>query len=104
MQPLDESLKKVLEKYGQKLDKRMGNAPIKSSFTDSKAFTKEYEIFRREALSFTESLYERACAFAATIIKIKPKEEEARPIQKAIDFTHLNVTTESAYSLATLVM
>ncbi|MBI4154082.1 hypothetical protein HY501_01995 [Candidatus Woesearchaeota archaeon] len=103
MQPIDDSLKKIMDKYGLKIDRRLGQAPVGQK-PANQAFTREYGIFRDEALSFTESLYERACNFSSTLIKIKPKEEEAEPIRKAIEFTHLNVTAESAYSLATVTM
>lgn len=92
---------KIMKKYGQKLDMAQGETPLPP---EEDIFSRDYQTFRAEATSKTMNLYERACAFAANIVQVEPKKEEAEKIQEGIDWVGINVTPTSAYSLSILVM
>ncbi|MEA3379226.1 MAG: hypothetical protein U9Q69_06375 [Nanoarchaeota archaeon] len=102
MRPIDSETKKILNKYGAKLDIK-GGTNLMDAPSQQNIFTREYNIFRQEALQLSNTFYERACNFA-TKLNIAPKKEDAQKIQEAIDFTHLNITPQGSYSLATLAM
>ena len=103
MQPISKDVKKILDKYGSKIEGKYGKS-IMDEPSDLEVFTKDYDTFRKESLRLSNSLYERLCNFASTIISIQPKKEDEEKLTVAINTTHLNVTPSSAYSFATLVM
>lgn len=103
MQPVSGDVKKIIEKYGGKIE---GQYPknIMDEPSEREVFTKEYETFRTESLRLTISMYERLCNFAVSIISIQPKKEDEEKLSEAIKTTHLDITPTAAYSLATLTM
>ncbi|RME54184.1 hypothetical protein D6777_04630 [Candidatus Woesearchaeota archaeon] len=103
MYPIDPNIKKIMDKYGEKIDQSV-STNIMDKPSQQQVFSKEYMVFRDEALNLSNTFYERACNFAENMLHIQPKTEEAAPIDKAIKSTHLNITSAGAYSLATLVM
>ncbi len=103
MQPIDTSTKKILEKYGAKIDSKSGTN-IMDIPAEKQVFSKDYSTFREESLRLSNTLYERACNYAENLIKVAPKPEEAAKLMDAIDRIHLNITPTGAYSLATLTM
>jgi len=101
MVQIDPGLQKVMDKYGAKL----GHVENVMDQPSKGVFTKDYETFRQEALHLQNSVYERACAFAHSIIDFAPTDEEYKKnTQLAIDSIHLNITPASAYTLAILTM
>jgi Flp pilus assembly protein TadB len=103
MQPIDSSTKKILDKYGSKIESKSGMNMLDQP-TEKQVFSREYNVFRDESLRLSNSFYERACNFAENTIKIAPKPGEATLLQEAIEKTHINISPTGAYSLATLVM
>lgn len=103
MQPVSKDVKKILEKYGGKLEGQAGKSMMDEP-SEREVFTKEYETFRQESLLLSNSLYERLCNFAVSIIQVDPPKEERAKLEEAIRTTHLNITPSAAYSLATLAM
>ena len=94
----DQELKKILSRYKRKIEQHVDEddaAPTE--------FSKEYEEFRREALSKAESSYEKWCAVAEGLIRFKPNSKEIPEVEKAIETAHLNITPVGAASLAALV-
>ncbi len=101
MVKIDPRFQKVMDKYGAKLEgfESVMDQPSKG------VFTKDYDTFRKEALHLENSMYERACAFAHSIIDFAPTNKEyKKKVQDSINSIHLNITTSSAYTLAILVM
>lgn len=90
------------------MERLMKKYNVSSSILDEPSggvFTKDYETFRQEALHLENTLYERACLFAHSIIDLAPKNKEfEKRLQEAIESTHLNATPASAYTFAILVM
>lgn len=103
MRPVSKDVKKILDKYGNKLDSQAGKSMMDEP-SEQEVFTKEYETFRQESLLLSNSLYERLCNFAISIINVDPPQEERGKLEEAIRTTHLNITPSAAYSLATLAM
>ncbi|MFH1455889.1 MAG: hypothetical protein ABIF40_02980 [archaeon] len=102
MQPVDEKTKEILQKYKKKLDTQAPGSVMDEPSTD--LFTRQYDIFRKEALDYTETFYERACAFSENLIKIEPKPEQKKKLEEAIKISHLALTPTGAMSFATLAM
>ncbi len=102
MVEIDPRLQKVMDKYGAKLGNQFQNSMDQPS---AGVFTKDYNTFRSEALHLENSLYERACKFAHSILDLAPTNKEyQKKMEQAIESTHLDVTPSSAYTLAILVM
>ncbi|MDP3728764.1 MAG: hypothetical protein Q8R18_04900 [bacterium] len=102
MVSIDPRFQKVMDKYGAKLGSKFESSMDQPS---AGVFTKDYNTFRAEALHLQNSLYERACKFAHSIIDLAPTNKEyQKKVEQAIESTHLDVTPASVYTLAILVM
>ncbi len=88
----------ILRKYQQKLEGQFDFGG--EDLPDDKAFSREYEIFRDEASSFTDSTYEKLARFAGNIVTIRPKPAEEARLQEAINTAHLHIKPSDATSLA----
>ena len=97
----DPEVRKILQKYEQKLGENVETNDY-SEFESSANFSREYEIFRREALNNKITFYEFLCNIAEGIIKINPGEKKKIKIQKSINMAHLNINPEGAASLSAL--
>ena len=65
--------------------------------------SKEYETFQEEEEKHTEkSIYEKLCNFSRKLVEIEPSDEKRKDMQRAINFAHLEITPEGAYSFALL--
>ncbi|MFH1210710.1 MAG: hypothetical protein V1645_02225 [archaeon] len=102
MQPTDEDVREILNKYGKKIGSYIDS--YDSGVASNEAFSKEYIIFREEAMSNALSAYEKLCSFAEGLIKVSPKEEEREELEHAIKTAHINITPDGATSFATLVL
>ncbi len=102
MVKVDPRFEKVMNKYGAKLGAKFESSMDKPS---AGVFTKDYSTFRKEALQVENSLYERACKFAHSILDFSPTNQTyKKQVEEAINATHLDVTPAAAYTLAILVM
>lgn len=100
---IDSEMRKIMEKYGSKADSKLGeNVMDKPSM--AQVFSREYGVFKDEALTYTDNFYERACNFSEKILKVSPKPDEAAKLQEAIDRVHIDITPSGAYAFATLTM
>ena len=93
-----EDVKDILDKYGKKLDEQAGG--YDESFVSNQAFSREYMIFRNEALSTVISIYEKAAAFAGNIINVKLSNKDELEISKSIRMVHINMEPYMAGSFA----
>lgn len=90
----------ILRKYSEKLDRSMDPDQYNSETGD---FSREYEIFRKEALDKQVTVYEEWCNNLVKILKIKVKDKEREKLEESIDVAHLNITSEGAASFAAFV-
>ena len=102
MVAIDPRFQRVMDKYGAKLGGKVQSAMDQPS---SGVFTKDYDIFRKEALYLQNSLYEKACKFSQKIVNFAPaKAEQKKALQNAITEVHLDITPAGAFTLSILVM
>ena len=97
---MDEDIKKILDKYQAKIKE---NVETIDTYEPDQGFTREYKIFREEALSTTLNNYEKICNFIGDTISIKPKEEDYKRLQDSIDAIHLEITPEQASGFAVFI-
>ena len=101
MVKIDPAFQKIMDKYGSKLGNQFQSTMDRPS---SGAFTKDYDTFRKEALRLENSLYERSCNFASSLLNFSSSDKEYnKKVQNAIDYIQLNITPGSAYTLSILV-
>ncbi|MEK6941025.1 MAG: hypothetical protein AABW49_03945 [Nanoarchaeota archaeon] len=86
----------ILRKYQYKLGGDTGG------LSDNETFSREYEIFREEALDNTDTFYARIARKAGRIITVNPKPEEEEKLQESIEWAHLTMRPSDATSLAAL--
>ncbi len=94
----DDELREVARKYGARFGE-MGYEDL-SYF---KVFSKEYDIFRKESLAGSNSLYEKLCNFAGRTFNIKANKKDEPKIKESIEVSHLNITTSGATSFAVFI-
>lgn len=97
------NIENIMGKYGLKIDSRLGPNMMDQPGPE-KIFSKDYMVFRDEALKEHFGFYEQACNFAERVVKVEPKPEDAAKLQEAIERCHMRITPAGAYSLGTLVM
>ncbi len=97
---MDEDIKRILEKYQNKIKE---NIEIDDEYELEKGFTREYKIFREEALSVTLTNYEKICSLIGNKISIKPKEDDYKKLQNSIETIHLEITPEQAAGFAVFI-
>jgi len=97
----DEFVPDVLNKYRQKLGKNVAFDDIEH-FTGDK-FSREYSVFRKEALESSVTQYEEWCNKASKIITLKAPEKDRIALQDAINRAHLNINVEGALSFSIVV-
>ncbi|MEM4244731.1 MAG: hypothetical protein QW404_00135 [Candidatus Nanoarchaeia archaeon] len=103
MRPGEEDVNEILKKYGKKIEGYIESYDKEQ--ISNEAFSKEYLIFREEAITKTMTLYEKLCNFSEKLISTKPsKPEEREELEEAIRVTHLNITPEGALSLGSVTL
>lgn len=86
----------VLRKYEERFGREINPSFIKPT----KTISREYEIFREEALEGDVTFYEKMCGFSEKIIKINPSEEEKNRLEESIKIAHLSITPTGAVSFS----
>lgn len=86
----------LVRRYKEKLKAEIeGSVPL-----SSKNVSREYGIFREEALPKHLSLYERLCNFSEKFIHLKLKPETKEKLQTNIDVCHLHITPEGSVAFS----
>ncbi len=80
---------------------RYKDAFVTSEFSE-RVMSKDYEVFRREALIGKTGFYERACQFSQRLLTVSPNAQERARLLVSIETSHLQITPEGAASFATL--
>ncbi len=88
----------ILKRYESKLGASINLDTME--FFPGESFSREYVIFRREALEREVGRYERLCHLAERFFHITAKEKDRVRIEKAIETAHLDITSQGAVSLA----
>jgi hypothetical protein len=96
----EQDLRNLIAKYKGKMEKQLGT-PVKSK-TEVPIFSREYQEFKKELMPARMTLYEKLCNKSEKILKIKPKPETAKKLQKSIDIAHLNITPVGVVSFSIL--
>lgn len=93
--PVIDSSKLILDKYQSAITSQLALAQVEQP---QRIYSRQYEIFREEALPKNLSRYEKLCKYFGRFnIKI-PSQDAA--IQEAINITHLHITPSDATSFA----
>jgi len=102
MRPGDEDVHEILDKYSKKIGEYAES--YNQDLLSNEAFSKEYTIFRDEAMTRALTIYEKLCNSSEKLIKVSPKEEERKKLEEAIKTAHLNINPEGATSFATIIL
>ena len=97
---MDEDIKKILDKYQNKIKE---NIEIIDEYNPDEGFTREYKIFREEALSATLSNYEKICNSIGDKISVKLKDDDYKKLNDSIEAIHLEITPEQASGFAVFI-
>ncbi len=89
----------IIKRYEEKLQEQVGDELLASGGMMSK----DYEIFRREALEKRVSSYEKWCNFCEKLLKVKVKETDRDKLLGSIETAHLDITPEGAASFAVII-
>lgn len=92
------STDEVLRKYQERLEGMSPDALIRPT-----VHSREYTLFRKEALEKTYTYYERWCTFAEKILPVKPNQKDLQKLQESLHACHLEITPASTASFAALV-
>ncbi|MBS3108542.1 hypothetical protein J4409_01595 [Candidatus Woesearchaeota archaeon] len=95
---VDESVRDILHKYERKLGENIDFEA--TDVKDSRVFSREYDIFRNEALDRADSFYENAARLFGNILTIKLKPEDEKKINDAIEISHLHIKPSDAVGFA----
>ncbi|MBL7100993.1 MAG: hypothetical protein ISS23_03510 [Nanoarchaeota archaeon] len=96
----DVDIQDIMKRYGRKFSKQVEG--YEQMMPTDESFSREYGIFRNEAVGAGYSTYERIARWAGRLIKIAVKPQDREEIQAAIDTAHLDMTPDDAASLATI--
>ena len=101
----DPEVKKILEQYERKLQRNISPDTFseETSSFQGKGLSREYELFRKEALAKTVNTYENLCNQLEKVIKVTPNKTIILQLQKDIEMAHLNITPTGASSFASFI-
>ncbi|MCX6774653.1 MAG: hypothetical protein NTY99_01020 [DPANN group archaeon] len=102
MADLDEQARKELFlRYKKKIEEQVGQpADIKEE--PEVSYSQAYEIFRKEQLGVSHTLFENFCNSAEKTLKINLKASDIERIQPALEMAHIRATPQGVYALATI--
>ncbi|MFH1840468.1 MAG: hypothetical protein ABH849_04950 [Nanoarchaeota archaeon] len=93
---MDKETEKILSKYRKKVEDQLGDV---TEYKPDPNFSKEYITFKKEALNKRISTYEKLCKVFGNL-KFEPSQKDRKDIEEAIEFAHLDITANQAYSFA----
>ncbi len=92
-----QKMQDLIESYKRKIEKELGARTYQS-----KAVSREYMQFKKEAMPRHLTLYEKLCNLSEKILKIKPNKKKEEAIKGDISIAHLNITPSGVVSLSLL--
>src|SRR3989344_3956208 len=97
---MDKGEEEILSRYTKKLGE---NIDLEIEGYNPEGFSREYNIFREEALSIEMSSYERLCKSFGKFLNIKPSEKDYFKLKKSIDIIHLDISPNQASGFGTFI-
>jgi len=97
MKKESEKYKDLARKYKEKLKAEI---EAKVSSVPRAGISREYQIFREEAMPPHLSFYEKLCNFSEKILHLKLKPENMEKLQTFIDICHLHITPAGAVAFS----
>jgi len=97
----DIDVKDIMKRYGRKLSKQVEG--YEQMTPTDEAFSREYGIFRNEAMGTVATTYERMAKWSGQLIKIAIKPQDREEVQAAIDTAHIQITPDDAASFSAVV-
>jgi hypothetical protein len=92
-----QKMQDLIESYKRNIEKELGARTYQS-----KAVSREYMQFKKEAMPRHLTLYEKLCNLSEKILKIKPNKKNEEAINGNISIAHLNITPSGVVSLSLL--
>ena len=92
-----QKMQDLIESYKRGIEKELGARTYQS-----KAVSREYMQFKKEAMPRHLTLYEKLCNLSEKILKIKPNKKKEEAIKGDISIAHLNITPSGVVSLSLL--
>lgn len=89
----------IIKRYEERIQGELGEDFLISG----NVMSKDYEIFRREALEKRVSSYEKWCNVCEKILRVKASEKERAKLEESIETAHLEITPEGAASFGVLI-
>src|SRR3989344_5268825 len=87
----------ILQRYGKQLNEMLDPETYNPGDGD---FSREYEIFRKDALTTEMTRYEEWCQRFSKVLNVRVKEEEQAALEESISIAHLQITAGGAASFA----
>ncbi len=94
---VDERTRKILEKYGARIEGQIKTEAVNSG----RGYSREYLKFKDE-MAPQLSRYERWCNTLGNVIKLKPSKKDEERLRKALEIAHLDVEPEKALTLSVM--
>jgi len=94
----DLGVREIIERYKNILDREQTPEEFSSSL-----MSKEYDIFRKEALEQRVTFYEKMCTSFGDILHIGTTPEETEALEKSIATSHLEITPQQAVGFGALL-
>src|SRR3989338_10080716 len=92
----EEKYNELLKKFKEEVSKELhGDAP-------KPAASREYHEFKKAMMPPHMTLYEKACNYSESLIKMKPGEKTSEELEDSIKITHLNITPAGVVSFSIL--
>jgi hypothetical protein len=97
-----EQRKEIFLKYKEKIEEEIGQpASIKEG--PEVSYSEAYQIFRQEQIGLGHTLFERACNWSASVLKLKLKATDVEKLQPSLEMAHIRTTPEGVYAFATIL-
>jgi hypothetical protein len=92
-------VEKLKRQYEKRIEEELG---AELTERPSVSYSEAYRIFREEQLGIGHSLFERLCAKAERILKLKLKQSEIEQMLPFLEMAHIIATPQGVYALALL--
>ncbi|MBI5392858.1 hypothetical protein HZA96_03220 [Candidatus Woesearchaeota archaeon] len=98
----DEEMKRLMEKYNQKMNQQFGESSFEE-YNQKPITSIEYEKFKKERMPKILTLYEKTCNFCGNILKLKPGKEDEADIIESLRVAHIETTPEGVTSFSIFI-
>ncbi len=92
----EEKYNELLKKFKEEVSKELHGETPKTTAS------REYHEFKKTMMPPHMTLYEKACNYSESLIKMKPSQQTSEELEEAIRITHLNITPTGVVSFSIL--